>query len=227
MDRAEKQWGGKVGQFAYPICRCVGLVVCLIGLGCAWHRPCSDPLPSMSGQEGSPIQETVPGPRDNSACDLFIPAYAKNEIGHPWYGNYLGPGNLGYDKLPIDALDAAARVHDLAYDACGVEGFRGTITCLKVAKADLRLAGAALAAFPVVSFKGKLVGAVTAMTFGPIGLTKETIEVVIDAVEFLGHCWGTLLKQNGVSRSEKALLEQRDAGKSIPSSSTRLQDGGG
>ena len=29
------------------------------------------------------------------------------------HGNYCGPGNRGYDKAPVDALDAACRHHDL------------------------------------------------------------------------------------------------------------------
>ena len=29
------------------------------------------------------------------------------------HGNYCGPGNRGYDKVPVDALDAACRHHDL------------------------------------------------------------------------------------------------------------------
>ena len=29
------------------------------------------------------------------------------------HGNYCGPGNRGYDKAPVDALDAACRRHDL------------------------------------------------------------------------------------------------------------------
>ena len=29
------------------------------------------------------------------------------------HGNYCGPGNRGYDKTPVDALDAACRHHDL------------------------------------------------------------------------------------------------------------------
>src|SRR5258708_22461804 len=42
-----------------------------------------------------------------------------------WYGNYLGPGNCGYDVLPIDELDAAAREHDLAYDKYSAGGPKG------------------------------------------------------------------------------------------------------
>ncbi len=36
------------------------------------------------------------------------------------HGNYCGPGNRGYDKVPVDALDAACRQHDLCTPDIGL-----------------------------------------------------------------------------------------------------------
>jgi hypothetical protein len=99
-----------------------------------------------------------------------------------WYGNYLGPGNCGYDILPIDALDEAAREHDMAYDKYGVGGTRGAFLCIEVGKADLKLAKDALKAWPDVKFQGKMVSVATAITFGPLGLTKIAALGVVTAV---------------------------------------------
>jgi hypothetical protein len=91
----------------------------------------------------------------------------------PWYGYYLGPDNYGYDKKPIDALDAAAREHDLAYDQCHAAGIAGALFCLDAGKADLHLAGQAFRALPSLDFPGKLAGVSTGLTMGFLGLVKE------------------------------------------------------
>jgi hypothetical protein len=96
-------------------------------------------------------------------CDAFT---------KPWYGNYLGPDNLGYDKKPIDALDAAAREHDLAYDQCHVAGFGGALFCLDAGHADRELARRAFLALPSLDFGGKLMGVATGITMGILGIVK-------------------------------------------------------
>ena len=96
-------------------------------------------------------------------CDAFT---------KPWYGNYLGPDNLGYDKKPIDALDAAAREHDLAYDHCHVAGFGGALLCLDAGRADRELARRAFLALPSLDLGGKLMGVATGITMGFLGIVK-------------------------------------------------------
>ncbi|MFL5242443.1 MAG: hypothetical protein ACJ8FY_10080 [Gemmataceae bacterium] len=102
-----------------------------------------------------------------------------------WYGNYFGPGNTGYDAAPIDALDAAAREHDLAYDQYGAAGPKGALTCIKVGRADLKLASDAIKAWPEIPLKGKVLSVATALTFGPLGLTKIAALGVVTVV----HRW--------------------------------------
>ena len=56
-------------------------------------------------------------------CWTTWPALAQNPIADGSlliYGNYCGPGNRGYDKAPIDALDAACRHHDLCTPDMGL-----------------------------------------------------------------------------------------------------------
>ena len=96
-------------------------------------------------------------------CDAFT---------KPWYGNYLGPDNFGYDKKPIDALDAAAREHDLAYDHCHTAGFGGALLCLDAGHADRELARRAFLALPSLDLGGKLMGVATGITMGFLGIVK-------------------------------------------------------
>ena len=56
-------------------------------------------------------------------CWITLPAWAQNPIADGSlliHGNYCGPGNRGYDKAPIDALDAACRHHDLCTPDIGL-----------------------------------------------------------------------------------------------------------
>jgi hypothetical protein len=100
----------------------------------------------------------------------------------PWYGNFLGPGDLGAEKQPIDALDAAAREHDLAYDKCNTAGIIGALTNLESGRADLLLAKRAFRALPSLDFGGKLMGVATGVTMGCLGVIKVPIADVRDAI---------------------------------------------
>ena len=54
---------------------------------------------------------------------VTAPAFAQNPVADGSlliHGNYCGPGNRGYDKRPVDALDAACRRHDLCTPDGGV-----------------------------------------------------------------------------------------------------------
>jgi len=90
----------------------------------------------------------------------------------PWYGNYLGPDNLGYDKTPIDELDAAAREHDMAYDHCHAAGIGGALFCVSAGRADIQLARRAFLALPSLDFGGRLMGVGTGIAMGLIGIVK-------------------------------------------------------
>jgi hypothetical protein len=105
-------------------------------------------------------------------CDAFT---------RPWYGNYLGPDNLGYDKKPIDELDAAAREHDLAYDQYHVAGLGGALLCLDAGRADRQLARRAFLALPSLDFGGKLMGVATGIAMGFLGIVKAPFAELRDA----------------------------------------------
>ncbi len=135
--------------------------------GCASANREHDGLVRAQGQDFDPSSPTRTGLSPYSPC---------------WYGNYFGPGNNGYDVAPIDALDAAAREHDLAYDRYGAAGPRGALTCIKVGRADLKLASDAIKAWPDIPFKGKVLSVATALTFGPLGLTKVAALGVVTVV---------------------------------------------
>jgi hypothetical protein len=90
----------------------------------------------------------------------------------PWYGNYLGPDNFGYDKQPIDELDAAAREHDMAYDHCHAAGISGALFCVSAGRADIQLARRAFLALPSLDFGGRLMGVGTGIAMGFIGIVK-------------------------------------------------------
>jgi hypothetical protein len=65
----------------------------------------------------------------------------------PWYGNYLGPDNNGWNRMPINSLDAAARTHDIGYDMVGASGIIGALTNTSVTGDDWKLATSAWDAF--------------------------------------------------------------------------------
>ena len=90
----------------------------------------------------------------------------------PWYGNYLGPDNFGYDKQPIDELDAAAREHDMAYNHCQAAGIGGALFCVSAGRADIQLARRAFLALPSLDFGGRLMGVGTGIAMGFIGIVK-------------------------------------------------------
>jgi hypothetical protein len=108
--------------------------------------------------------------RRRTCCKAIRDGFTK-----PWYGNYLGPENYGFDKRPIDALDAAAREHDLAYGHCKAEGIVGALCTIDAAQADLELAKRAFQAVPSLDFPGKLMGVATGVTMGLLGVVKEPI----------------------------------------------------
>jgi len=107
-------------------------------------------------------------PRRRTCCKAIREAFTK-----PWYGNYLGPDNYGYDKKPIDALDAAAREHDLAYGRCKADGIVGALSTIDGAPADLQLAKRAFQALPSLDIQGKLMGVATGISMGFLGVLKE------------------------------------------------------
>jgi hypothetical protein len=107
-------------------------------------------------------------PRPRTCCKAFHEAFTK-----PWYGNYLGPDNYGYDKKPIDALDAAAREHDLAYGRCKADGIVGALSTIDAAPADLQLAKRAFQVLPSLDIQGKLMGVATGISMGFLGVLKE------------------------------------------------------
>jgi hypothetical protein len=100
----------------------------------------------------------------------------------PWYGNYLGPDNFGYDKQPIDELDAAAREHDMAYDHCHAAGIGGALLCVSAGKADLQLARRAFLALPSLDFGGRLMGIGTGIAMGVVGILKVPVAELRDAI---------------------------------------------
>jgi hypothetical protein len=125
------------------------------------------PAPATSAADPSESHAT------RHRCGERLVKACKAVFTKPWYGYYLGPDNYGYDKKPIDALDAAAREHDLAYDQCHAAGIAGALFCLDAGKADLHLAGQAFRALPSLDFPGKLAGVSTGLTMGFLGLIKE------------------------------------------------------
>src|SRR5258708_1997074 len=122
-----------LGQQRVQVLAFVALVA--ISGGCASANREHDGLVRAQGQDFDPSSPTRTGLSPYSPC---------------WYGNYFGPGNNGYDVAPIDALDAAAREHDLAYDRYGAAGPRGALTCIKVGRPDLNLPSHATKACPAI-----------------------------------------------------------------------------
>jgi hypothetical protein len=116
-------------------------------------------------------------PRRRTCWKAIHDAFTK-----PWYGNYLGPDNFGYDKPPIDELDAAARVHDMAYDRCHAAGIGGALWCLDAGKADLELARQAFLALPSLDCTGRIMGVATGVTMGLLGILKEPLASLRDAL---------------------------------------------
>jgi hypothetical protein len=100
----------------------------------------------------------------------------------PWYGNYLGPDNFGYDKQPIDELDAAAREHDMAYDHCHAAGIGGALFCVSAGRADIQLARRAFLALPSLDFGGRLMGVGTGIAMGVIGIVKIPFAELHDVI---------------------------------------------
>src|SRR4029077_15978199 len=87
--------------------------------------------------------------------------------------NYAGPGNNGYDKPPVNSVDACARPHDLSYDDAHASGIQGALFNTTVADADLALADCAanaVATDPKLSVSGKAVGVAMVIIFTDIGL---------------------------------------------------------
>jgi hypothetical protein len=139
--------------------------------------PSNEPLPDSKPTVNAQLVSRQTSP------DQTQPMFGKRlPTSHCWYGNYLGPGNCGYDVPPIDALDLAARTHDQVYDKFHVDGCKGALTCLDVRKADLKLAGDSFRAIPHVAFKGKLVAVATGVSFGSIGASKMAAAGVVGAV---------------------------------------------
>jgi hypothetical protein len=116
----------------------------------------------------APALDPSPSPHRRTCCKAIRNVFTK-----PWYGNYLGPENYGYDKRPIDALDAAAREHDLAYDRFNATGIAGALFTIDAGKADLQLAKRAFLALPALDFQGKLMGVATGVSMGFLGIVKE------------------------------------------------------
>jgi len=112
--------------------------------------------------------DASPSPRRRTCCKAIREAFTK-----PWYGNYLGPDNYGYDKKPIDALDAAAREHDLVYGRYNADGIVGALSTIDAAPADLQLAKRAFQALPSLDIQGKLMGVATGISMGFLGVLKE------------------------------------------------------
>jgi RHS repeat-associated protein len=71
------------------------------------------------------MEQPERGLEDPQALNKYLYAlnnplkYSEPEGLDPWYGNYLGPGNKGYDKPPVDQTDEGARQHDIAYGGRG------------------------------------------------------------------------------------------------------------
>jgi V8-like Glu-specific endopeptidase len=59
---------------------------------------------------------------DGSSVYPYFDYYGGDTSSNQWYGNFLGPGNAGWDTYPINSLDAAAWQHDLEYDLTGGSG---------------------------------------------------------------------------------------------------------
>ncbi|MCA9983264.1 MAG: hypothetical protein KDE59_03180, partial [Anaerolineales bacterium] len=109
----------------------------------------------------------------------------------PFYGNYLGPGNYGYAAIPIDAIDAAARKHDIAYDMAGANGLLGTFFNLDVAGADLILArDAALSLGNNCGIEGELWAGGAMILFGFTGLYKSNINTLVSAANLAVNSLG-------------------------------------
>ena len=94
----------------------------------------------------------------------------------PWYGNYLGPNNNGLDTAPINSLDNAARMHDIAYDFSGAQGIAGAVTNRVVSGDDWALAVNAANSFwndGNLGWIDRALAAGTAGVFGALGYGKE------------------------------------------------------
>lgn len=133
--------------------------------------------PDPIGIRGGTSLYRYVGNRSTSELD---PTGLRSWYQRPWYGNYAGPGNYGYDIEPIDSLDAAARAHDLAYAAAGADGILGALFDDSLYEADFQLARSALAsAFEDPEFDKKTVASIVVATiFFSLGRTKLVSQLV-------------------------------------------------
>jgi hypothetical protein len=130
----------------------------------------STTTPAEDKPSDAPAPDAPQSAPRRTCCRAIHDAFTK-----PWYGNYLGPDNYGYDKRPIDALDAAARDHDLAYGRCKADGILGALLTIEAAPADLQLAKRAFLALPALDVQGKLMGVATGISMGFLGVMKEPL----------------------------------------------------
>jgi RHS repeat-associated protein len=127
----------------------------------------------------------------------------------PWYGNYVGPGNNGYDTMPIDMLDHSARTHDIAYDQLNANGVSDALFNTELIGADFRLARESLAIALLVPDPMQQVAAfATGMTFGAIVTFKSGVIIG----KSLANLWKSAVSAyNMINMNYKCAKQQRNS----------------
>jgi hypothetical protein len=104
-----------------------------------------------------------------------------NFLNHPWYGNYVGPGN-NPGMPPIgNGLDKAAQIHDMAYRSLGAKGgVRGAVFDLNTVKVDWEFVIRAFAAIGTEkTWYSRRWAIGTTIIFGTISIFKTIISLLI------------------------------------------------
>jgi len=102
----------------------------------------------------------------------------------PWFYNYGGPGNNGWDVAPANQLDAAYRLHDLSYpDSAGLGSIWNAIANIGLLPADYQLARDAWRSIGNNhSISADALAILTSQIFDAIALHKEVAKDVINSV---------------------------------------------
>jgi hypothetical protein len=100
---------------------------------------------------------------------------------HPWYGNYVGPGN-NPGMPPIgNGLDQAAQMHDMAYGSLGAKGgVWGAVFDFDAVKVDWEFVIRAFAAIGSErTWQSKAWAVGTTVIFGTISIFKTIITLLV------------------------------------------------
>ena len=124
----------------------------------------------------------------------WFPYWGSSDSAGQWYGNYLGPGNAGWDTYPTNSLDWAAWQHDYEYDLNGTSGVWGALFDSSVSGADWSLATNAWDSFwndSSLGYWDKLWAAGTGTVFGGLGYGKELYNTASSWGDWLGNSAST------------------------------------